>query len=396
MKLSVGFNWDRELLDYLSDIPEVADLHVLLPKTVVGAGSLAYLAPDVDRGTVEDFVKDAHRAGKTFTVVLDAPNMEATEWEPEVHEQVLELFGWLEAIKVDRVELAIPYLVELVHVRFPKLAISVSPTTRAATMDTVNFLIEMGAESVGIEPLAQRRFDVLKTLATESEVPIWVNATEGMLRGSPSYGNFDYVWTNAVHSSPRGTDDAYGEFAKTYNPAFDDGYKVSHPVELVRANFIRPEDVKTYEDAGIQWFKLDCAIYPTVRIKSIVDAYVARSFKGNLVDLVNLFYAGHSYQKEATQGPLERKQMSTPPEAIANFFKLLDDRGFVKRMVQVENSLLEGYLQHVVLGECRAIDCPTCAEYATKAVRLDPELSRQFVETLDAYRATLATGEYLA
>lgn len=395
MNLSVGFNWDRALLDHLKEIRQVTDLHVLLPRTVVGAGSLAYLSAEVDRGTVEDLVKDAHRAGKTFTVVLDAPNMEATEWEPDVHQQVLELFSWLESIKVDWVELAIPYLVELVHVRFPKLKIKVSPTTRTATMDTVNFLVEMGADMVGLEPLVQRRFDVLKVIAAESTVPIWLNASEGMLRGSPSYGNFDHVWTNAVHSSFRGEDDAYGEFAKTYNPAFDDGYMAAHPVELTRANFIRPEDLHRYEDLGIKHFKLDCAIYTTATIINTVDAYVARRFDGNLVELVDLFYAGHTYQKEAAGARLVRKQLANAPAAVSAFFELLDQRDFVGRMVRVDNRALDGLLDHVVAGHCPAVDCPTCAEYAEKAVHMDAALQKQFVETLEAYRATLATGDYL-
>jgi len=41
---------------------------------------------------------------------------------------------------MDCVELAIPYLLELVQARFPKLRTSVSATTRVASVDTVRFV----------------------------------------------------------------------------------------------------------------------------------------------------------------------------------------------------------------------------------------------------------------
>ena len=40
MKLSVGCNWDPRLPDQLRNVDEVVDLHGMLPRTVVGCGSL--------------------------------------------------------------------------------------------------------------------------------------------------------------------------------------------------------------------------------------------------------------------------------------------------------------------------------------------------------------------
>jgi len=395
MRLSVGSNWDLKLIEDLAGVPEVVDLCGMLRKTVVGCGSAAYLMPQVSDAHVETFIRDVHKAGRTFTLIVDAPNMEATEWEPEVHKRVLAFFGHLEDLKVDFVELAIPYLVELVHRRFPKLRIKVSPTTRTATIDTVGFLEEMGAAAVGLEPMIQRRFNVMKVMARDSHLPLFVEPTCGILRGSPSYGNFDLAWTNSLMSSERFTPDAYSEFSKTYNHAYDDGYKIEHPVELVRINFIRPEDLARYEEIGINDFKLDVGLYTTPDIVRRVGAYVGRKFDGNLTELANLFYFGHVYQSEQP-GPVVPPSLPEPvPPEVRAFFDLLYDKQAIEKMVSVDNRTLDGYLDHVSDGQCDPVRCATCEQFAAAAVRIDGGKAAHFVSVLKAYRHILVAGTYL-
>ena len=397
MKLSVGCNWDPVLVEELAGIAEVTDLCGMLNPTVIGCGSLAYLAPPVTRDAVADYVKSVHAAGKTMTIILDAPNMEAMEWEPEVHRRVLDLFGWLEGIGVDFVELAIPYLVELVHVRFPKLKIKVSPITRTASVDTAVFLQEMGADMVAVEQLLQRDFGALRLMAKDSPVPIMLDATDGTLRGSPSYGNFDYAWTNAVQSSDREELSPYSELARTYNPAFDDWYKVKNPAEIIRCNFIRPEDLHYYEELGIENFKLDLGIYTTDHIVKCAEAYAGRRYLDSMVELANLFYAGHEYQVEKTHGPLRDSRVLPPdaPPQITRYFQLLDNKGYVSEMVRVDNPAMTGYLKHVVDGECRVVDCQACLRHAGIAVTFEEDMRELFTRTLDEYRNCLTSGAYL-
>lgn len=397
MKLSVGCNWDPALVEKLAGINEVTDLCGMLNPTVIGCGSLAYLAPPVTRDEVAAYVKSVHSAGRTMTVILDAPNMEAMEWEPEVHKRVLELFGWLEEIEVDYVELAIPYLVELVHVRFPKLKIKVSPITRTASVDTALFLQEMGADIVAVEQLLQRDFQALKVIAKDSPVPILLDATDGTLRGSPSYGNFDYAWTNAVQSSDREELTDYRELARTYNPAFDDWYKVKNPAEIIRCNFIRPEDLHYYEELGIENFKLDVAIYTTEHIVNCAETYAARQYLDSTVELANLFYSGHDYRVEQTVGPLKDNRIlpPDPPPQISRFFQLMDNKRFVSEMVRVENPALEGYLKHVLDGECRAVECQACLRHAGVAVTMEEDMRELFTRVHQEYRECLTSGAYL-
>jgi hypothetical protein len=196
-------------------------------------------------------------------------------------------------------------------------------------------------------------------------------------------------------SSHRFEPDVFSELSKTYNHAYDDGYKVKHPVEILRTHFVRPEDVHLYESIGIEHFKLDTALLTTDDIVRRVEAYVARTYDGNLTHLANLFYFGNRYQSEVATPYQAPTFPGNPPQAITRFFQLLGDKGIIDSILSVDNARLHGLLDHVVGGRCDPVACSECQRFADAAIHVRPDAAAAFVDALEQYRRCLFTGEYL-
>jgi hypothetical protein len=229
---------------------------------------------------------------------------------------------------------------------------------------------------------------VVKALARDAEVPVQVEVTCGMLRGSPSYGNMDQAWTCAALSSDREMPSVRRELSRWYNPAHDDTYKLMHPVELVAAPFVRPEDVARYEALGVEQLKLDTAFLATAEAVRRVRAYVRRGYDGNLTRLVNLLAFGQSLPR----GALLVAGMTKPAEFPAEAWEavaLLSDAAGADRMVQVDNPALEGYLDHVADGKCQEFDCRECAAFVRRAVHIDEQLRERWCGVLRTFRNAL-------
>ena len=63
MKLTVATNWDQELLDGLSQIPEVTSLYGKLAYDLVGGGRAGSVLPAVDWDSARAHVSAAHDQG---------------------------------------------------------------------------------------------------------------------------------------------------------------------------------------------------------------------------------------------------------------------------------------------------------------------------------------------
>jgi collagenase-like PrtC family protease len=58
------------------------------------------------------------------------------------------------------------------------------------------------------------------------------------------------------------------------------------PVEFVKSRWIRPEDVKVYEDVGIDMLKILERNNTSDTLGERVKAYSMRSYEGNLIDML--------------------------------------------------------------------------------------------------------------
>ncbi|MBU4387795.1 hypothetical protein KJ644_05030, partial [Candidatus Dependentiae bacterium] len=125
------------------------------------------------------------------------------------------------------------------------------------------------------------------------------------------------------------------------------------PHKYISASFIRPEDLKIYQDIGYKLFKLCDRKQTTKWIERALNAYLNRSYQGNLADLMA------PWNKLAGTYP-------DPKEIIRDDIKQggIDGlRDELRSTPFIDNSQLEGYLEFWLNRKpngCRDENCQFC------------------------------------
>jgi hypothetical protein len=159
--------------------------------------------------------------------------------------------------------------------------------------------------------------------------------------------------------------------------------KLKDPVQYLRSEFIRPEDLGLYREIGYDSFKVLERGAPTPVLTRRVKAYSEGRYDGNLLDLIQPFGYKEKSESSLTGGLFNKWRYLFRPRMVrmAELMKLKElavRRGMLEPLkgdpVVIDNAQLNGFIPGFIDRDCRRSDCSTCgwcASYAKKAVRID-------------------------
>jgi hypothetical protein len=162
--------------------------------------------------------------------------------------------------------------------------------------------------------------------------------------------------------------------------------KLRDPVNFLRSEWIRPEDLHLYEGLGYDRFKIAERDIPTPLMASRVKAYAERRYEGNLLDLVQPYgfrdvKGSGRYYRHGLAWLLRfffRPMLANPARML--LLKRLADLLSMTRpaegdpLVRIDNRALDGFMERFRERGCREEDCGECRwchEFAGKSVRMD-------------------------
>ena len=193
-------------------------------------------------------------------------------------EEILNYIADLISAGVKRITLASPVLISAVHKRFPELMITASAITHVDSVIKAKWLEEMGVQTIVFDEDITRNIKRIRSIAShtpmDTEIIVNSKCTFNCL-----YRNFHY--NSVCHDFPSGT-----------HPVFSYGgncaaLRHNDPVELIKALWIRPEDLAAYETIGVTVFKIiGRERLSDIDLLKMVEAYFSRSYDGNLIDLI--------------------------------------------------------------------------------------------------------------
>ena len=222
---------------------------------------------------------------------------------------------------------------------------------------------------------------MLKKIRENVKCQLQLIANNGCLYNCPFY-NYHSVLTS--HSSQSGH--SLRGFVIDYCALSCTYLKLSNPTELIRADWIRPEDLHYYKDIGIDRIKLADRGMPTERISIIVEAYSKGYYNGNLLDLL----AGFSKKGFLEKPEILRGLKYFLRPFSANVFRLLKTKDLHSCIgVYIDNRALDGFIEHFLKQSCRLIscqDCGYCGDIARQVVKIDQE---NYEKALMKYRDVL-------
>jgi collagenase-like PrtC family protease len=349
MKLRVGANWDVSFLDGVRGT-SVDALFGKLPFDVVGGARPGFVLPQVDRDDVRRYIQACHERGLAFSYLLNAPCLGNLQYSRKGYGRLIDLLEWIDQSGADSVTVGIPYLIDLVRKRFPRLKVKISTTARVNTVRKALQYETMGAEEIIIDEHINREFKTLEAIRKAVRCDLELIVNNICLWQCPY--NYEHV-NHDGHASREGEED---EYCYLQYPGYLCLYrKLIEPVELLKSPWIRPEDISHYEDLGYDRFKITERFKRTPFLLEHVRAYETRHHDGNLLDLFTL-------PRKGAFTPVHLKYFIKPQHVnimkVSELGKVFDLE--VRELIQLDNRKLDGFIDHFKENDCNRISCSDC------------------------------------
>jgi len=385
MKLRVGANWDISFLDAVRGT-SVDALFGKLPYDIVGGARPGFVLPQINRSFVEQYIKACHERGLEFSYLLNAPCLGNLQYSRKGYGKLIDLLEWIDRSRADSVTLGLPYLIDLVRKRFPRMKVKVSTTARVNTVRKALQYEDMGVEEIIIDEHINREFKTLETIRKTVKCNLELIVNNICLWQCPY--NYEHV-NHDGHASREGEEDDY---CYLQYPGFLCLYrKLTDPVELLKSPWIRPEDIPHYENAGYDHFKITERFKRTPLLLEHVKAYENRRYEGNLLDLFTL-------PRKGAFTPVHLEYFIKPQHVnilkISELEKVFDLE--VRELIQIDNKKLDGFIEYFKKNDCNQTSCSNCRYCETffqKVAVVNEEGVKKAGQRVKEFSDKLLTGE---
>ncbi len=376
MNLSVACNWDKGLIDGLCAYKEAEWVFAKLGTDKMGGGRAAFVIPKLTRQRAEDYIKYTHSKGIKFNYLYNAACLSAMEFSKAGRNRLLWELDWaVDRAGVDVVTVSTNYLFKLIRKRYPKLRVSIGIFMKMAEPERFKYFEDHGASEIVVLFNINRNFKALekiRRMIKHCDLRLFVNNI--CLFNCPHMMYHPQVLTHFSQSHNRSCRACVDYHTWTCNKI-----KVDRPEELLKSRWIRPEDIKIYEDIGFDRFKITDRSRATPWLLRATQAYVNRSYEGDLNDILSLEIPGD--------------EKNIQPEINMNFRKNLlsyckSDRVWLKGSFgwgkygrpYIDNKKLGGYIKFFKKFNCFLADCDRCGyckRWADKVISFKNEEAHQ-------------------
>ncbi len=405
MKFSVACNFDDALLDGLKPYP-VYEIYGKLTTDHFGGGRPSFYLPSVNESKLKSYVEKYHGQHIAFNYLLNASTMGNMEFTRQGQRKIAEMFEWLEAMGVDSVTVATPFFLKLIKARYPRIKVRISSHRYTDDPRKIRFWADEGADYIVISEVGiYREFKVLEAMrkAAGDRVELQLIVNNWCRQDCAIAGIHAVSLNNASQKGSRG-------FPLDYCSIFCNHIRLLDPVNYVRANWIRPEDLHYYEDLGYENFKIVERNTPTRILVERVKAYHNRRHEGNLLELFqNYAYPYEKFAESEKESYSMRRLLKyfVKPTAV-NLLKFMKVIKFGKMAgvlyplrgpnpVFIDNRKLDGFIEFFRTNSCAARDCDECRychQWADKAVAIDPLWKTGMMEVYDGLLGDLHSGAF--
>jgi len=401
MKLSLATNFDNELIEKIKEFP-VDEIYGKLSKDFVGGGRSSYMLSPITKKRLANHVALAKKNNIGFNYLLNAACMDNLEITRKGQKQIRKLLDWISEIGVNAVTVSNPFLLKTIKKSYPHLKVRTSVFACVDNLRKAKFWEEAGADVIALDShVVNRDFETLKFLKNNLSCKLEILTNNNCLMNcimAQTHPNLMAHSSQANHES--------GGFVIDYCFLFCQKCKTEDPVNYLRSDWIRPEDIHYYEEIGIENFKLVERNIPTAELVKRTKAYSERSYDGNLLDLIQGF-GFKSNLKNKNHGFWRNFLFFVKPNKV-NLLRLLNSKKLCEKKgmliplkndypVYIDNKKLDGFIDHFLNVSCKNLRCKTdcnhCFDFVKKAITLNPDFQNECLELHNKIDDDLFSGK---
>lgn len=405
MKFSVACSFNDALLEGLKPYP-VYELYGKLTSDYFGGGRPSFYLPVIGKQKLAEYVKKTHEKGIGFNYLLNASTMGNMEYTSEGQREINRLLGWINEIGVDSVTVANVFFLKLIKKRYPNMRVRVSSHRYTDNPRKIRFWKEAGADCIVISEVnIHREFKELEAMreAAGDGVDLQLIVNNWCRQDCAIAGNHAVGLSAASQKKSKG-------FPLDFCSLYCNHIRLMEPVNYIRANWIRPEDLHIYEKLGYTMFKIVERNTPTSILLDRVKAYHERRYDGNLLYLFQNYAYPYDkfadYEKDAYSKKRLLKYFIKPKSVnLLKFAKVVKfgDKNSVlfplrgKNPVFIDNRKLDGFIDHFQKNSCSDKDCEKCGychRWADKSVTIDPAWKSEMMPIYEELLGEIYSGGF--
>jgi collagenase-like PrtC family protease len=382
-KLVISSQWNNDFLE-LCKHHAVHEVYNSLRTDPFGSARPSACLPETTKENVEEHIKKCKEYGINFNYVINTPCLDNREYTLEGRKEYYSFLSWLVDIGVDYVTVAIPYLIELIKKYFPSLKVKVSEIANVNTAHRARYYSDIGVNAITLEIVNNRNFRSLQSIrkAVKEDVELEVVVNSGCLYSCPYH---DYH-NNIVAHTTQNAHELQGYYLD-YCMMRCIPRKLIQPDEMIKACWIRPEDMHHYEEIGISRFKISNRVGPLSFGKKCLKAYSERKVS-NLAEIL-------------TPLSLEIEEPNTSKlESFSNYeWKNMTKIWSISSPeVVINNNKLDGFIDYFKNGNCYGqceADCNYCKTTAEETVKIDTSKVTDYTDMIDQISEPLLHFEHI-
>jgi collagenase-like PrtC family protease len=393
MKLSLAANYDFDLVPRLRPYP-VADVYGKFAADFIGGGRPSYMGTPLTRKDLADYIALLKRQGITFTYLLNASCLGNREWSRSWQKRLMRMLDRLGSMGVHGVTVSTPYLLERIKASFPQMAVRVGIYAQIDTPRRARFWLDLGADALTLESFSiNRDLDLLRAIRAAVDCDLHLIANHPCL---PNCAAQPYHQNGFAHSSNRS-----GRLFIDYCFLQCTQRRLEDPSLLIKACWIRPEDIGFYERTGYTHFKLLERGIPSSELLRRVQAYAGRSSGDDLAALILPYGFKAEPRKQRfwlVRNFLRPGQLS--PLRMGALYTLMKDQGMLfamdRPLFRIDPSQIPAdFITQFEHRHCSLLDCTQCRyceQIAERAVQVDEPARQEQVRRIRQIRQTLVDG----
>jgi len=238
---------------------------------------------EVDISEIARQVEIADKNDIHISLAFNTVCFGAEKFSEGFRNEFIKLIGEIRKAGIDRIIISDPYMMEIVREKFPNIKIIVSVFSEVDSINRLKFYNDLGVDRIVIPHELNRNLDKLKRFVEVSECDLELLVNLGCshycARGD-THSMFTGHYVGEMRKKVMG--DCY--------TAYCNRFKLNHPSDFLSQDWIRPEDIYRYEEIGIEYFKVAGRATSTSRVIKTANAYLDRSFEGNIFELISTYY----------------------------------------------------------------------------------------------------------
>ena len=296
MKLCVGSPGSpadtQKILDAAGK--DISEIYVAVQLKEFGSGRDRIY--DLSFPELEETVASAKSYGVEISIAFNALCFGGKQFEGAFLERFDDLLSQLSSAGIAKLIIADPFLIDYA-VRRNSFHVSVSSISMVDSIEKARMYENMGARRIILPMDCARKLDFVRALRGRIECEIEIMANLGCLYNCPHHTFHSQYHSHASRgelSDTVGDGDPYKEFCT--------GFMRREPWRALNASFLRPEDLILFDEIGVDYVKLAGRELGIDWVVDVAKAYAARSYEGNVLDLLSTPYGIRSSLSMANKG----------------------------------------------------------------------------------------------